>query len=355
MSRQPVQPVREVSGPFAWRGAELAGTDEWIETISAAEVSEIDKAMRSVRERGLELHRVRRSDFPLPTLGGRLSRLAQELEHGRGFVLLRGLPVQQYPKEQTRFIVWGIGVHLGIPVSQSKNGEFLGEVRDLGVKLGTPTSRGYRSKEHLRFHTDLADLVLLLCVHKAKEGGLSRIASSVAVHNEMLRRRPDLLALLYADYHHSRQGEEAPGEGPWYAKPVLGVRDGHFSSQYSRSFVESAQRFAEVPRLTPEQDEALDLLAQLADELCLEMQMEPGDIQILNNHVTYHSRTHYVDHDDPSRQRLLYRLWLCTPGNRPLPEAEKVIWGEVQADSLRGGVIPASGPRYAFDRRDCAT
>jgi hypothetical protein len=128
------------------------------------------------------------------------------------------------------------------------------------------------------------------------------------------------------------------------------MRDGYFTSQYSRSFVESAQRFPEVPRLTPEQNEALDLLAQLADELCLEMQLEPGDIQILNNHVTYHSRTNYVDYDDPSRQRLLYRLWLSTPGNRPLPPAEKVIWGNVEAGSLRGGVIPGSGSRYAFDR-----
>jgi hypothetical protein len=344
--------IREVTGPFGWRGADLAGTGEWIETITPDEVAEVEAAMRAVQARGLQMQQVRKDDFVLPTLGKRLQRLALELEGGRGFVLLRGLPVQQYPEEQTRFIVWGIGAHLGIPVSQSKNGEFLGEVRDLGVKLGTPTSRGYRSNEHLRFHTDLADLVLLLCVRKAKEGGLSRIVSSVAVHNEMLRRRPDLLELLYADYYHSRQGEEAPGEGPWYAKPVVGVRDGFFTSQYSRSFVESAQRFPDVPRLTGEQNAALDLLAALADELCLEMEMEAGDIQILNNHVTYHSRTGYVDHDEPSRQRLLYRLWLSTPANRPLPDSERTIWGAVEAGSLRGGVTPASGPRYAFGEAD---
>ncbi|HZS83541.1 MAG TPA: TauD/TfdA family dioxygenase [Stellaceae bacterium] len=341
-------PTEPIQGPFAWHGKQLAATSEWIERLEPQEVAEVEAAMRAVKSRGMPLESVRRADFPLPTLARRLARIAQELEEGRGLVLLRGLPVTQYPEEETRFIVWGIGAHLGIPVSQSKNGELLGEVRDLGVRLGTPTSRGYRSNEHLRYHTDRSDVVLLLCVRKAKRGGLSRVASSVAIHNEMLRRRPDLLKLLYQDYYHSRQGEEAPGEGPWFAKPVFGFCDGRFSSQYSRSFVESAQRFPEVPRLTAAQIEALDLLAALADELSLEMELEPGDIQLLNNHVTYHSRTGYEDHEDPARQRLLYRLWLSTPNNRRLPPNFAVIWDRTEPGAIRGGVPPAKGPRYAF-------
>jgi hypothetical protein len=340
--------LKPIPGPFAWRGADLQSSTEWIESLSTPEVAEVEAAMRSVKERGLPLHNVRRADFPLPLLAKRLARLATELERGRGFVLLRGLPVEKYPEDETRYIVWGVGAHLGIPLSQSKNGELLGEVRDVGVRLGTATSRGYRSNEFLRFHTDHGDLVLLLCVRKAKSGGLSRIVSSVAIHNEMLKRRPDLLQLLFEDYTHSRQGEEAPGQGPWYAKPVFSMRDGHFTSQYSRSFVESAQRFPEVPRITPAQVEALDLHKELAEELCLTMDMQPGDIQILNNHVTYHSRTGYEDHEDPARQRLLYRLWLSTPDNRPLSPREAPLWGNVEAGEVRGGVMPAKGPRYAF-------
>ncbi len=341
-------PSEPIKGPFAWNGKELELATDWIETISPEEVAEVEAAMRGVKSRDLGLHEVRRADFPLPKLSKRLARIADELESGRGVVLLRGLPVQKYSDPETRFIVWGVGAHLGIPVSQSKNGELLGEVRDLGVTLGTPTSRGYRTKEHLRFHTDLGDLVLLLCVRKAKSGGLSRVVSSVAIHNEIMRRRPDLVKVLYENYYHSRQGEEAPGQGPWYAKPVFGMCEGFFTSQYSRSFVESAQRFPDVPRLTPQQNEALDLLAQVAEELCLHMEMQPGDIQILNNHVTYHSRTGYEDHDDPAQQRLLFRLWLSTPNNRPLPEAEGVVWGETRAGAIRGGVIPAKGSRFAF-------
>ncbi len=341
-------PTQPIEGPFAWRGREIQSSTDWIETLSPAEIAEVEAAMRSVKQRGLKLHEVRRRDFPLPTLSRRLARTARDLEEGRGLVLLRGLPVEKYPEEETRFIVWGIGAHLGIPVSQSKNGELLGEVRDLGVRLGTATARGYRSNEHLRYHTDRADLVLLLCVRKAESGGLSRVVSSVAIHNEIMRRRPDLLEVLYTPYHHSRQGEEASGEAPFFSKPIFGFCDGRFSSQYSRSFVESAQRFPEVPRLTPAQIEAIDLLAELADELCVTMELEPGDIQILNNHVTYHSRTGYKDYDDPARQRLLYRLWLSTPNNRRLPPEFAIIWEHTAPNTIRGGVPPASGARYAF-------
>src|ERR1700722_13995961 len=132
-----VIPTQPIGGAAAWRGSALQSSKDWIETLSQGEIAEVEAAMRAVKQRGLALHDVRRRDFPLPTLARRLARIALDLEDGRGLVLLRGLPVEIYPEEETRFIVWGIGAHLGIPVSQSKNGELLGEVRDLGVRLGT--------------------------------------------------------------------------------------------------------------------------------------------------------------------------------------------------------------------------
>jgi len=127
--------------------------------------------------------------------------------------------------------------------------------------------------------------------------------------------------------------------------PVFGVHKGRFSSQYSRSYIESAQKFHATPRLRKEQDEALDLLADLASELCLQTRMEPGDIQLLNNHVTYHSRTAIVDFDEPDKKRLVYRLWLSTPESRELPANYEVLWGLTGAGAMRGGVTPASGLR----------
>jgi hypothetical protein len=336
---------RAIVGPAAWDGRELARSGDWRWTWPPAALGEIEAAIRAVRERGVPLHEITRDDFSLPGCSAMLADVGRELEHGRGLVLLTGLPAEAYGEEDLRLALWGIGCHLGVAVSQSKNGEFLGEVRDLGVVLGRPDSRGYRTRQHLRFHTDRCDVVALLCVRTAKAGGLSRVASSVAIHDEILARRPDLLEVLYRPYHHSRQGEESPGEAPFYRNPIFGLRDGRFTSQYSRSYVESAQRFPEVPRLTAEQDEALDLLAALADELALSMELAPGDLQLLNNHVTYHARTEFEDHPEPGRQRLLLRLWLSTPGSRALPEGFEVLWGDIRPGAVRGGVTSQAGFR----------
>jgi len=342
---------RPLRGPFAWRGSELEASREWVRPFSPPEIEEIEAALRDVRRRGLSLPSVTREDFPLPRLAAGLAAVGEELERGRGFVLLRGVPVERYTLDELRLIFWGIGAHLGTAVSQSKQGELMGEVKDVGVRLGQPTSRGYRSNEHLRFHTDRCDVVALLCVRKAKSGGLSRVVSSVAIHNEMLARRPDLLEQLFRDYWHSRQGEEVAGEDPWYVQPVFAVEDGRFTSQYSRSYIESAQRMPTVPRLAAAQDAALDLLAELAEELCMHMELEPGDIQLLNNHVTYHSRTGYEDHADPAKQRLLLRLWLSVPGSRRLPRGYETLWGRIEAGALRGGVTAGEGYRNVEEYR----
>src|SRR5262249_7312436 len=148
-------------------------------------------------------------------------------------------------------------------------------------------------------------IVGLLCVRKAKSGGRSRVVSATAIHNEVLRRRPDLLDVFYADWHHSMQGEEQPGESRTYPKPIWGIADGHFSGIFSATYIRSAQEFPEVPRLTPAQKEALELFYALSDELALDMTFEPGDIQLLNNHLTYHSRTGFEDYAEPERKRLL--------------------------------------------------
>ena len=188
----------------------------------------------------------------------------------------------------------------------------------------------------LRFHTDRADVVALLCVRQAAAGGTSRLVSSVAVHNEIQRRRPDLLKLLYGPYYRSRLGEESGGAQSVYPLPVFGLRDGKLTSHYSRTYVEAAQRLPQVPKMTTTQWEALDLLAEVAEQFCLEVRMEPGDLQFLNNHIVYHARAAYED--DQTSQRLLYRIWLSVANHRALPENHKILWGNVEAGELRGGI-----------------
>ena len=344
--------VKPLTGPSAWHGRDLARSTDWIRPISAAAVAELDAALASVKARGLAWADIRREDFPLSGFGAELAAVAHELEHGPGLVLLRGLPVARYTEDELRQLYWGIGAHLGTPRYQNAHGELIGEVRDelrvygavnqpdVEQKTGAPVTSRYkaRSSGPLRFHTDRADVVGLLCVRQARSGGVSKIVSSVAINNAILERRPDLHALLHQDYYRTREGEERGGDRRWYALPVFGVRDGRLTSQYSRTFVEAAQRIPEIPRMTAAQDEALDLLAEMAEELCFEMELRPGDIQLLNNHVTYHARTAFEDDEAAGRDRLLYRLWLSMPNSRALPPGFEVLWGSIEPGALRGGI-----------------
>jgi len=341
-------PRAPLSGPEVWLGRQMAARDDWIHVLEPDEIGDLQHAIAKARggpAKPDDMYSLTAADFPLPVLSRRFAAISEALENGPGVANIRGIPTGAFSMEELRWVLWGIGTHLGIAVSQNKAGEFFAEVRDYGEQLGRPDSRGYRTASSLRFHTDRCDVVALLCARQCKEGGDSRIVSTPAIHNAMLERRPDLLEELFGLYYHSRQSEEAPGELPYYTNPVFAIHNGRFTSQYSRSYVESAQRFQKTPRLRREQDEALDLLAELADELCLQTRMEPGDIQLLNNHVTYHSRTAIVDFDEPEKKRLVYRLWLSTPDSRELPARYDELWGATDAGAVRGGVTPQNGLR----------
>jgi hypothetical protein len=344
-----------ISGPMVWTGAELRGSSDWIRTLTGAETDELDAALRAVRRRRLDWRAMSREDFPIPRLAASLTEVSRELEDGRGLVLLRGIPVERYGEDELRIVYWGLGLHLGTPRYQNGKGELIGDVRDENrlygavrevnpMQAGEPrTSRNKaRSAGPLRFHTDRVDVVTLLCVRPAARGGLSKVVSAAAVYNTILARRPDLHALLCAPYYHVREGE-AGGKQQYYTMPVFGLRDGRLTSQYSRTFVENAQGLPGVPALTGAQNEALDLWAEACEELCHAMDMRPGDLQLLNNHIVYHARTTYEDDPAPGRDRFLMRLWLSMPNSRALPEGFEALWGSIEPGALRGGIAQAVG------------
>lgn len=339
-----VQPVR---GPFVWDKRTTA-LEQILMRMPPEAASEVTHAARKLSARSLRVQDVRRTDFEVPASAALLKDVRRELEHGRGFVILKGLNLGGLTETEMRLLYWGICTHIGIPLSQSKNGEFIGEVRDIGVKTGQADSRAYRTGGELRFHMDRCDVLGLLCVRDAQSGGLSKAVSSAAVHNEVLKRRPELMETLYSPYHFSRQSEQLEGEKPWFSSPIYSIVDGKFMSQFSLTYVESAQRYDDVPRLTPRQDEALRYVASVAEELCTTFRMEPGDIQLVNNHVMYHSRTNYQDFEEPEKKRFLMRMWLATPNSRPLPKEREEFWGASEPGVPRGGVQPPTGPRYAF-------
>jgi hypothetical protein len=336
-------PRPRIGGPSAWVGADMRKREaEWTYCLSSAEIAEIEAAGKAVRARGLEIADIRRDDFPLPTLGPVLDRLRAEVLDGRGFVLLRGMPVADRPIAESATAYWGVGAYFGAARSQNAKGHLLGHVYDLGQGLSAtnPHLRSYATAERQNFHIDRCDVVALLCLRRAKSGGLSTIVSSMAVHNVMAERRPDLLERLYRPFPVDRRGEVPEGKGPFYEAPVFNEHAGCVSVLYSRLHIGSAQRFPEARRLTPEDIEALDMLGELASdpELRLDMNFRPGDIQLLHNHTILHARSAYEDWPEAERKRHLLRLWLAPRGARPLPPVFAECYGGLTIGD-RGGII----------------
>ena len=318
---QPAEPMKSVVDPAAWHGEELEQDSHWRFCLTETEVSEIDEAVESIKKRGLEIKDITLADFPLRTLDKKLSDMKSQLIKGRGVVLLSGVPVHRYNIEQSAIAYWGIALRIGKAVSQNHNGHLLGHVYDLSgpTREGT-SSRSYHTRAYLNYHSDSCDVVGLLCLHPAKKGGVSSIASSVAIYNEILLRRPDLVSELVSPWYIDRRNEIPPGKDPWFELPVFNFWKGYFSCNWHNFYIRSAQRFEELPRFTNSQIEALDMMDILAEELKHETGFKQGDIQFLHNHVIVHGRTLYEDWPEPERKRHLLRLWLATPGGRPLPD-----------------------------------
>ncbi|MES2414945.1 MAG: TauD/TfdA family dioxygenase [Pseudomonadota bacterium] len=310
-------PVTDAS---AWTAAQTQHDESWIYRFSPEAIEELDAALAKVRH--LAITDIRREDFPLNSVAQDLKKVAEQVENGIGMAVLRGLPVLNYSKDDASRIYWGIGQYLGRPVTQNSRAHLLGHVRDEGVAYGHKT-RGYNTSAKLNFHTDNCDVVGLLCLRVSQTGGLSRIASSTSIYNHILKQRPDLLDVLFEGFYYDLKGEHLPGrtELSDHRIPVFSLCEGKLSCRYLRNAIMPAfEKLGTQP--TEKQLAAMDLFDQLADsaELCFEMTMEPGDMQLLNNHVTVHSRTSYEDFAEEDRKRHLLRLWLRTDYRPLAPE-----------------------------------
>lgn len=316
-----------------WVAADVADAGGWSYRLTDRQRREIVGAAVSAGERHRTPHSLRTEDFALPTLDAQLVEWTAALRRGRGFVLVRGFPVDELTPAQVELAYVGLGLQLGTPVSQDAKGSLLGHVRDEGVPRRDPSVRLYRTNQRQDFHTDGADIVGLLCRQAARAGGESRIASSAAVYNRILARRPDLLDVLYEPMYWDRNGEESPGEDPYFALPVLSDAAGVPRMFFIGWYIRDAQRHPGVPPLTDEQIEAMELIEEIANDpaVHLEMAFEPGDIQLLANAKILHCREAYEDHEDPARRRHLLRLWLAATSFASVD------------DVLRGGIPTRTG------------
>lgn len=342
MGMPPGEPVREAS---VWKAADVAGDEAWVYRFTDADLEELDAAVESIRAQALGACGFRREDFPLPRLGPRIAGFLHELEHGRGFVLLRGLSVERYDEEALWALYWGLGVHLGQPITQNAQGERIVRVTDHGDDYGAANVRGHRTRFGILPHCDSADMVGLLCVRPAGSGGASTIASSAAIHNEILVRHPEYLDVLYRGFRINLAGKGptgTPEEVTQNAIPVFSRYRGRISCRFNQKQIEDGAA-ATGTALTALERDAISSVGSLAlsDTFRLDMDFLPGDIQLLNNHAILHSRQGFTDHPEPERKRLLLRLWVNVPEGRALaPEfADRLNSGP------RGGVTPRRGAR----------
>jgi hypothetical protein len=352
MSAQTIQKAQlpdAITKPSAWLGADMAcNPDAWFYQLTVEDVRDLESAAIHFQSLGIDVGEISRETFPLATFGVHIAGLKQTLLSGVGLEVLRGLPIENYSQAFCATIFCGIGAHIGSTRSQNADGHILGHVRDIGADANDPNSRIYQTCERQTFHTDSADVVGLLCIREAKEGGKSLLVSAETIYNRMKQECPDLLEKLFDPIATDRRGEIPAGAKPYMEIPVLSWYEGNLTVFYQRQYIDSAQRFDGAMCLSPEHVEALDMFDALANdpELCFGMQLQPGDMQFVYNHSQLHDRTGFLDWPDPSQRRHLMRLWLSIEGDRPLPEVFKERYGTIEVGN-RGGIITEHTKLYA--------
>lgn len=342
--------MRHANSQAAWTVNALRRDESWIFELGDRARRDMTVAVRKATDPAKTLLDYRRDHFDLGSSWPTIAAALRQVRDGTGFAILRGMPRDSLTSQEFELLTWAIGLHAGVARPQGKASPFMTAVRDAGTVYRTGKGRGYSSNADLDFHTDSADIVLLTCYNVAKSGGMSMVSSSVAAHEAMMAERPDLAEILHHPFYFSRQQEQAPDEAPFYANPIYDERDGLLFSKWNRNRLRSAQAFEGVPKLTAQQHEALGLLDEILRRPATmhTMYLRPGDMQILNNHVTLHSRTEFEDHDDPASKRCLFRLWLAPPDGVALPESWRPAYRAVEAGVVRGGII---GQGYDEARR----
>lgn len=304
----------KVTGAAAWRGSELAGDDSWVYPLSDTALHLIDQALNAVKARGLAFPNFSKDDFPIHALSDDMQRYAEELENGKGFLLLRGLPIARYSEADIEIIYYGIGRHLGTPVCQNFKGDLLGKVMNVG-DLAKKETRVYETNAYLPYHTDLADVFGLICVRKAKSGGLNSLVSCGAVYNDILENHPEYLGLFYRPMFYAHLGTDPANS----KTPLFSYHDGKLSGRYLRQYIELGHELQEQP-LSRVEIAALDALDNAIHNAAirLDIMLEPGDMLFANNYAVMHSRTSFEDYEAPEQRRKLLRLWLKMANGREL-------------------------------------
>lgn len=349
-----------VTGACDWGKQDLLNSPYWGLELTENDLAELKSALEICKApgSGLDLQDgwqplgVTTDNFPLPNLGKKLEKMAHELEHGRGAVMINNMPVTEYSVEDMGILYAGVSAYIGQWVPQSSAG-LRSKSRGFGLPLGrveaemvgnTPKN-GLQANNYFRLHTDRCDVITLMCIRPATAGGASRVCSAVRVHNTLAEEQAELCARLYQPFYRIWEGAKG-----FFDLPVWSINKGQFTTQVSPSYIENAQLLDEVPRLDEEGCEAVDILEEIGLRESVEFTMQPGNVYWLNNHLVYHGRDSWRfngQKDQPKQGgdggRLMLRMWLSPHNTRELPDTDryKLVWGNTAAGVPRGGLDPA--------------
>ncbi|CAK3972351.1 Taurine hydroxylase SAT17 [Lecanosticta acicola] len=333
---------------LVWTGEDIAEKYDWTYVLNDAELQEIEAALKHFKSLNKPVSYIDQETFPLPNLHAALRGISHQVHNGRGFKVLRGLPVDKHNREENVMIYVGVSAHIA-SIRGRQDHQFEGKPADVilnhikdmtktveASKIGAPA---YTTDKQV-FHTDAGDLIALFCLETAAEGGQSKLSSSWAVYNELARSRPDLIRTLAEPWASENFG----GQGPQYSlRPLL-----HYAPETStapeRMIIQYARRTftgywglprsSNIPPITEAQAEALDALHFLAEKNAVSLDFRKGDIQFVNNLSIFHARDAFTD--TPEQQRHLIRLWLRDPENAwKTPAALEARW-----DHVYSGVEP---------------
>lgn len=311
-----------VTDPAAWTATSFTSAADYTITLTEAEQAEVVAALHNIERSGRlqSPAQLTASDFPFRELEPRLSQAFEQVRSGCGFVVIKGLPRASLSFEQFAAAVWGLNTFFGFPLSQNAQGELLSEVIDASAIEATP--RMYRSALELGLHTDVTGMVSLACWNPARRGGETVLASGVNIHNEIARRAPHLLEVLYRGFHYHRLGEQGPHQEPVtpFRIPVFAVRNGQVSVRSARAGFLAGHHELQIP-FSDREVEAMDLFDEIAREPgnCLTFALEAGDLVVINNYVVLHARRAFEDYEEPERKRRLLRVWLDEKSLRSVP------------------------------------
>lgn len=321
-----------ISTAAAWTASELRNHPDWIYQLLPSEIAEIDQAL--AKQQNSAYQTIDQSSFPLKHLSKKIAqKFLPQLEDGIGTLLIKGIDINKYSLSELEKLFYGLGTHFGTAVSQSQQGETLHHVYDHQVD----GARGANSNVELCFHNDVCDVASLFAIRKAKEGGMSQLVSSVSIHNQLLKNHPHLLPPLYQPYYFF---QKITAGQPCHAKPIFSIINDKFICNTIRAYIDWAQEKPDIPKMTALQIEAIDKLEEIANSLCYQFYLQPGDMLFFNSYTTLHARKTFHDAANNDQKRLLLRLWLSTDNSRELPESYRPFYDETKAGAIRGGIQP---------------